>query len=752
MPNIKTRDTVKGTIRTLDKGKIAASRMKSAYIQTKDKAEHSVVAEEHNAIEYATDRMESSTKRATEETIHQTKKAAHKGTEKVKNKVEQKIENRVKKKVEKKAENTAKDTVKNSAERASKNAAKKSTEKSVRATNSARRKSVRTVEHTASKSVKQSARSAGKATVKTAQKGTVKTVKTSVKTAEKTSKAAIKTSKQAAKAAQKTAKATAKAAQKAAKAAQQAAKLAAKDTKAAIQLLIKIIKAIIAALQKLISAIIAGGWVSVVVILIICMIAVICWSVYGLFASANANEGEYTMHNIITRINNEYNEKITEIKTDNPHDKLVMSGSKAGWKEVLAIYAVAYNMTDLHPANPDEVQVVTLDESKEEYIRNLFWEINKIDHRIEKYTETEQVEEKQEDGSTKKVTKKVEKKALYITVSHVDLETMMTNKGFTEEQKKMCRQLLSDENNDLWRELLQGITSSNSDIVLVAQEQLGNVGGQPYWSWYGFGSRVEWCCCFVSWCANECGYIDSGTIPKYSVVDTGVDWFKNKEQWLDGNEEPESGMIIFFDWADDGLDGSGDHTGIVEKVENGIVYTIEGNSGDKVCENQYSIGNNEILGYGYYTGNNSVATGDTAQQVWTYLKGYGYSDSVAAGIIGNMMRECGGDTLNLDWNIIGHYNGDEFYGLCQWCLKYTPSGFKGSNVKEQCEYLHKTIKSEFATYGGNYNGITYSQFLKSDTRTAAIAFERVYERCGNYSFEDSRRADNAEKAYNKFHK
>lgn len=599
MSDIKTRDTVKGTIRTLDKGKIAASRMKQAYIQTKDKAEHSVETEEHNAAEYASDRMESGTKRGAEETVHQTKKAVKKGADKVKDKVEQKIEDRVKKKAENKAKNTAKDTVKNSAERASKNAAKKSAEKSVRSTSSkatsAGRKSIRTVEQTASKSVKQSARSTGKQTVKTAQKGTVKTVKTSVKTAEKTSKAAIKTTKQAAKAAEKTAKATAKAAQKAAKAAQQAAKLAAK---AAIQLLIKIIKAIIATLQKLISAIIAGGWVSVVVILIICMIALICWSVYGLFASANANDGEYTMHNIITRINNEYNEKITKIKTDNPHDKLVMSGAKAEWKEVLALYAVDYNMTNLHPANPDEVQVVTLDESKEEYIRSLFWEINKIDYKIEKYTETEQVEEKQDDGSTKKVKKKVEKKALYITVSHVDLETMMDKKGFTDEQKKMCRQILSDENNDLWRELLYGVTSSNSDIVLIAQEQLGNVGGQPYWSWYGFSSRVEWCCCFVSWCANECGYIESGTIPMYSVVDTGVDWFKNKEQWLDGSEEPEPGMIIFFDWADDGLDGSGDHTGIVEKVEDGRVYTIEGNSNDACRENSYPLGYNQILGYG----------------------------------------------------------------------------------------------------------------------------------------------------------
>ncbi|WP_407720776.1 zinc-ribbon domain-containing protein [Ruminococcus sp. JE7B6] len=291
-----------------------------------------------------------------------------------------------------------------------------------------------------------------------------------------------------------------------------------------------------------------------------------------------------------------------------PTQVTVFANRKAWWK-----FLTVSRRTEQR-VNPDEVQVITLDESKEEYIRNLFWEINKIDHRIETYTETEQVEEKQKDGKVKKVNKQVQKKALYITVSHVDLETIMTNKGFTAEQKKMCRQLLSDENNDLWRELLHGVTGSNSDIVLIAQEQLGNVGGKPYWSWYGFSSRVEWCCCFVSWCANECGYIESGTIPKYSVVDDGVVWFKNKDQWLDGSEEPEPGMIIFFDWADDGLDGGGDHTGIVEKVEGGTVYTIEGNSGDKVCENQYSIGNKEILGYGFYSGNNTVATGDTAQQ------------------------------------------------------------------------------------------------------------------------------------------
>ena len=138
-------------------------------------------------------------------------------------------------------------------------------------------------------------------------------------------------------------------------------------------------------------------------------------------------------------------------------------------------------------------------------------------------------------------------------------------------------------------------TSSGSrDIVRIAQKEIGNVGGEKYWKWYGFPSRVDWCCIFVSWCADQCGYINSGLVPKYSVVDDGANWFRQKNQWLPGTATPSPGYIIFFDWAYDGLDGKGDHTGIVEKVENGIVYTIEGNSGDKVCERQYKVGHNDF--------------------------------------------------------------------------------------------------------------------------------------------------------------
>ena len=140
----------------------------------------------------------------------------------------------------------------------------------------------------------------------------------------------------------------------------------------------------------------------------------------------------------------------------------------------------------------------------------------------------------------------------------------------------------------------------NRQIVDVARSQLGNVGGEPYWSWYGFPSRVEWCACFVSWCADQCGYIDSGIIPCFSGCSQGVNWFKVRNLWLDGSATPTSGMIIFFDWVDDDgtQDGNSDHVGIVEKVENGRVYTIEGNSGDACQQNSYPIGYFEILGYG----------------------------------------------------------------------------------------------------------------------------------------------------------
>ena len=133
-------------------------------------------------------------------------------------------------------------------------------------------------------------------------------------------------------------------------------------------------------------------------------------------------------------------------------------------------------------------------------------------------------------------------------------------------------------------------------IVDVALSQVGNVGGEPYWSWYGFTNHVEWCACFVSWCADQCGYLDSGAYPKFSGCVFGMQWFQQRGLWLDSSTEPVPGMLIFFDWAPQ--DGVPDHVGIVEKVDNGMVYTVEGNSRNMCRQKQYSLGSGVILGYG----------------------------------------------------------------------------------------------------------------------------------------------------------
>ena len=135
----------------------------------------------------------------------------------------------------------------------------------------------------------------------------------------------------------------------------------------------------------------------------------------------------------------------------------------------------------------------------------------------------------------------------------------------------------------------------NQQIVSVAMGQIGNSGGQKFWSWYGFDSHVEWCACFVSWCANQSGLIESGKVPKFSLCSSGVTWFQRKNKWQSGGTTPSAGMIIFFDWDHD---GTSDHVGIVEKCEGGRVYTIEGNSSDQVRQRNYAVDYGAIIGYG----------------------------------------------------------------------------------------------------------------------------------------------------------
>ena len=567
MPDIKTRDAVKKTVKVIDKSVVAAERMKNAYIRTKDKAEHGIFAAESSPEEYAADRTLTGTETAAHEAVHGLDKVGRKGVKNAKENISK-----------------AKDYFQRRRTDLPKKQAQDAMRR-VRRSADATQKTIKTVDRSG-KTIKQTAKSTGKAAVKTTQK--------TIKTAEQTARTTIKTTQAAAKTAQKTAQATAKAAKTAAQTACATAKATAAGIKAAVKATTAAVKAIIAGTKALIAAIAAGGWIAVLVIIVICLIGMIIGSCFGIFFSGEDSGTGQTMQTAVQEINTDYQENLDEIKTSHSYDVLEMSGSRAVWKEVLAVYAVK-TTTDSDNAQ----EVATMDDEKLELLKDIFWQMNEISSSTS--TQTETVIETSDDGNGNIVETEttVTQTYLYITVSHKTAEEMANQFGFNEDQREQMAELLADENNSLWSQVLYGITGGDGEIVTVALSQVGNVGGEPYWSWYGFGSRVEWCACFVSWCANECGYIEAGVIPKFAAcASQGVPWFQERGLWQDNSYEPRPGDIIFFDWDDGGQDGSSDHVGIVEKVENGRVYTVEGNSGDSVRQNSYPVGYYEIYGYG----------------------------------------------------------------------------------------------------------------------------------------------------------
>ena len=142
-------------------------------------------------------------------------------------------------------------------------------------------------------------------------------------------------------------------------------------------------------------------------------------------------------------------------------------------------------------------------------------------------------------------------------------------------------------------DFVNGERPGNQNIVDIAKSQVGNVGGQPYWSWYGFSSRVEWCACYVSWVLNQAGYSE----PKFAACQSqGVPYFSSNGRWANrGYSNIAPGDVIFFDWESD---GSSDHVGIVIGTDGSRVYTVEGNSGDACKIRDYDLNSSVIMGYG----------------------------------------------------------------------------------------------------------------------------------------------------------
>ena len=575
MADIKTRDTVKGTIKTLDKAAIAGQKMKQAYIATKDKAEHSVNAKENTAEEYAADKTEAGIDEIAHKGAYAFNKAGRKGVQETKKNI-QSAKDGIQRFKQQRAEKSI------NVQRTQGRTTTVGSSSAQTQTSSA----IKTLEKP-EKMVKQSATSAGKKNIKLASKEAAKTTQRSVKTAEHTAKASIKTSQQTAKAAQKTAQATVKASQKAAQAAKATAKATANAVKAAAKATIATVKAIIAGTKALVAAIAAGGWIAVVII----MIVVLLGSAVAMFGGGSES--------------NTYTQVSAEVEA---YDPLIRQYAKQyGIPEyvelIKAVMMQESGGRGLDPMQAAEGSFNTKYPHEPNGIKDPEYSIQCGVQELKAALTSAEVESP-------------------IDMEHIKLALQGYNFGngyiswaktkyggysyanAVEFSTQQAQRLGWDSYGDtqypahVLRYYPYGrafTAGGNQAIVEVALTQLGNQGGQPYWSWYGFNSRVEWCACFVSWCADQCGYIESGLVPKFAGCVDGANWFKSNGKWQDRTYEPKVGDIIFFDWEGD---GTTDHVGIVEKCENGTVYTVEGNSSDACKQRQYAVGSSNIYGYG----------------------------------------------------------------------------------------------------------------------------------------------------------
>ena len=575
MADIKIRDTVKGTIKALDKAAIAGQKMKQAYIATKDKAEHSVNAKENTAEEYAADKTEAEIDEIAHKGAYAFNKAGRKGVQETKKNI-QSAKDGIQRFKQQRAEKSI------NVQRAQGRTTTVGSSSAQTQTSSA----IKTLKKP-EKMVKQSATSAGKKNIKLASKEAAKTTQRSVKTAEHTAKASIKTSQQTAKAAQKTAQATVKASQKAAQAAKATAKATANAVKAAAKATIATVKAIIAGTKALVAAIAAGGWIAVVII----MIVVLLGSAVAMFGGGSES--------------NTYTQVSAEVEA---YDPLIRQYAKQyGIPEyvelIKAVMMQESGGRGLDPMQAAEGSFNTKYPHEPNGIKDPEYSIQCGVQELKAALTSAEVESPIDMERIKLalqgynfgngyISWAKSKYGGYSYANAVEFSTQQAQRlgwdsyGDTQYPAHVLRYY------PYGRAFTAG---GNQAIVEVALTQLGNQGGQPYWSWYGFDSRVEWCACFVSWCADQCGYIDSGLIPKFAGCIDGANWFKSNNRWNDRNYEPKAGDIIFFDWEDD---GTTDHVGIVEKCENGTVYTVEGNSGDACRQRQYTVGSRNIYGYG----------------------------------------------------------------------------------------------------------------------------------------------------------
>lgn len=589
---IKTRHVQKD-IKVLDKTVTAAEHMKGAYIRTRDSAEQTQIKEQGNPVGYAEDQVMEKGERAARGTVQQAGKQGEKVIHAVRERGRAKNEAEAFR--EKNGESSAssfssgtektyqpKEQMKNRTGAQTGRTAGEQVGKKGAQIRELPKQTVKTIDR-GEKTIK-----TVNASVKTSGKAAVKGTGRTIKTAERTGRSAVRTTEMAARTAGQGARTAVLTTQRTAVAARQAAIAAAKAAKVTAKAVAAAVKAVIAATKALVSAILAGGWIVVLILVIVILFGALFSMVGGSNSSTvtpvSAEVEAYEP--LIRQYARQYGieEYVELIKA------VMMQESGGQGTDPMQASECGYNTR--YPNTPNGI--TDPEYSIDVGIQNLAAclreagvenpvDMNHIKLALQGYN-----------YGNGYISWAKENYGGYTYANAVEFSEMMAERnGWSSYGDK-------EYVSHVLRYYVFGripTGTGSQAIVQVALTQEGN-GGDTYWSWYGFSSREEWCACFVSWCADQCGYIEAGVIPKFSLCSAGMEWFESRGQFMDGSYVPATGDLVFFDWEND---GSVDHVGIVESVVDGNIYTVEGNSGDKVARRSYPIGYGQIVGYGVPT-------------------------------------------------------------------------------------------------------------------------------------------------------
>lgn len=369
--SIKTKETIKGTIKTIDKGRVITDKAKDTIVSIKEKGDVGYNnTNDNNANEYAINRIN----------------------------------------------NSVRNLVNNSGN------IKNTGNKTVRDTKNNFIKTKNKV-----KNIK----------TKLTEKKMIKQVKNKIKTSKKVVKETAKTTKQ-----------TIKASERAKQLMVKSVKMTYQGIKVAVKATVSAIKGIIAGTKALISFLLAGGWIALIIIIVICLIGVLLNSHFGIFFSGEkTSKNSITMQDVIAECNNEFYDKLQTIQDENEHEEYVLEGKLASWKDMLVIYTVKVSK------GINENDVITIDDNKKQIMKDIFWDMNSLSSEVKTETIIEQ------GVNTDELPTEIEKEVLHIIITSKNAEQMKEEYSFNELQLEQYNELLSDEYSSLWNGIIYSIDS-----------------------------------------------------------------------------------------------------------------------------------------------------------------------------------------------------------------------------------------------------------------------------------------------------